>query len=40
MSVPLREQALQGDLGALTEALAAEERRLALEAAADGDGSP
>ena len=40
ISVPLREQVLQGDLGALTEALAAEERRRALEAAAEEAGTP
>jgi peptide chain release factor 1 len=36
LDVPLREQVLQGDLGALTEALRAEERRRSLEEQAEG----
>lgn len=32
MTVPLKEQVLQGQLGGLTDALQAEERRLLLEA--------
>lgn len=36
LTVPLREQVLVGNLGALTDALAAEERRAQLEEQADG----
>lgn len=38
LTVPLREQVLQGSLGDLTAALAAEERRLLLAAQADDEG--
>jgi len=40
MTVPLREQVLQGALGDLTRALAAEERRQLLAAQADGGTAP
>ena len=41
-TIPLREQVLVGNLGNLTEALAAEERRRLLEEQSqrDGEGAP
>ena len=37
LSLPLRETVMQGQLGALTDALQAEERRQRLEAASGGE---
>jgi len=40
VTVALREQVLQGELAAITDALAAEERRRSLDAQTDGEGGP